>query len=94
MAGWLDPLTLGLLWPFALIWASTRPGPGRFAVQIQLEVAIRELTIPAGSLGAAAVYTQRGKALRIVRRVVIRMTTWLSCVILQLQPDENEEGRI
>jgi len=27
VAGWLGLLTLGLLWPFALIWAFTRPGP-------------------------------------------------------------------
>jgi hypothetical protein len=25
VAGWLGLLTLGLLWPFALIWAFTRP---------------------------------------------------------------------
>ena len=27
VAGWLGLLTLGLLWPFALIWAFTRPAP-------------------------------------------------------------------
>jgi cytochrome c biogenesis protein CcdA len=26
VAGWLGLITLGLLWPFALIWAYTRPG--------------------------------------------------------------------
>jgi hypothetical protein len=26
VAGWLGLLTLGVLWPFALIWAFTRPG--------------------------------------------------------------------
>jgi len=26
VAGWLGLVTLGLLWPFALIWAYTRPG--------------------------------------------------------------------
>jgi hypothetical protein len=26
VAGWLGLLTLGLLWPFALIWAFMRPG--------------------------------------------------------------------
>jgi len=64
-----------------LEWTQT-PVPGRFAVQVQLEEAARELTIPAGSSGAAAVYTQRGKAIRIVRKVVIRMTTWLNYVML------------
>lgn len=27
VAGWIGLLTLGLLWPFALIWAYTRPTP-------------------------------------------------------------------
>jgi hypothetical protein len=29
----------------------------------------------------AAVYTERAKAIRIIRTVVIRMTTWLDYVI-------------
>ncbi len=28
VAGWLGLLTLGLLWPFALIWAFTKSGDG------------------------------------------------------------------
>jgi NADH:ubiquinone oxidoreductase subunit 6 (subunit J) len=27
VAGWIGLLTLGVLWPFALIWAYTRPNP-------------------------------------------------------------------
>ena len=73
----------GQLPPSGLLleWTQT-PVPGRFAVQVQLEEAARELTIPAGSSGAAAVYTERAKAIRIVRKVVIRMTTWLNYVML------------
>jgi len=35
VAGWLGLLTLGLLWPFALIWAYTRPTPNHDIVALQ-----------------------------------------------------------
>jgi hypothetical protein len=56
---------------------TTAPVPGRFAVTLELDGA-DELTIPAGTAGAAAIYTDRAAAIRIVRKVVIRMTTWLN----------------
>jgi RND family efflux transporter MFP subunit len=59
-----------------------RPIPGRFGVRLQLDDSADDLTIPAGTAGAAAVYTERVKAIRIIRKVVIRMTTWLNYVIL------------
>ena len=43
---------------------------------------IGDLTIPAGTSGVAAVYTDCARAIRIIREVVIRMTTWLNYVIL------------
>jgi multidrug resistance efflux pump len=56
---------------------TTAPVPGRFAVILELDGA-DELTIPGGAAGAAAVYTDRAAAIRIVRKVVVRMTTWLN----------------
>ena len=41
VAGWLGLLTLGLLWPLALIWAFTRPHPSSEAaadLSRQLEI--------------------------------------------------------
>ena len=64
-----------------LEWTET-PVPGRFAARLQLDDDSSDLRIPAGTAGVAAVYTDRGKAIRIVRKVVIRMTTWLNYVIL------------
>jgi hypothetical protein len=43
---------------------------------------IGDLTLPAGTAGVAAVYTDRAQAIQIIRKVVIRMTTWLNYVIL------------
>jgi hypothetical protein len=61
-------------------WTTT-PVPGRFAVVLELDD-IGDLTLPAGASGVAAVYTDRAQAIRIIRQVVIRMTTWLNYVIL------------
>jgi hypothetical protein len=58
------------------------PVPGRFAVRLQLDDHFGDAPIPAGTAGVAAVYTDRGKAIRVVRKVVIRMTTWLNYVVL------------
>ncbi|MBW1684611.1 MAG: HlyD family secretion protein [Deltaproteobacteria bacterium] len=62
-------------------WTQT-PVPGRFAVRLQIDDDSSDLQLPAGTAGVAAIYTDRGKAIRIVRKVVIRMTTWLNYVIL------------
>jgi multidrug resistance efflux pump len=62
-------------------WTS-QPIPGRFGVRLVLDDEYSALSIPAGASGVAAVYTERGKAIRIIRRVVIRMTTWLNYIIL------------
>jgi len=59
-----------------------QPIPGRFGVRLQLDDSGDDLTIPAGTAGVAAVYTERVKAIRIIRKVVIRMTTWLNYVML------------
>jgi multidrug resistance efflux pump len=61
-------------------WTTT-PVPGRLAVVLALDDP-DDLELPAGTAGVAAVYTERWKAIRIVRKVVIRMTTWLNYVIL------------
>ena len=60
---------------------TTNPVPGRFGVALKLDD-VGDLTIPAGTSGVAAVYTDRAQAIRIIRKVVIRMTTWLNYVIL------------
>ncbi|MBW2288627.1 MAG: HlyD family secretion protein [Deltaproteobacteria bacterium] len=65
----------------ALMEWTTSPIPGRFGVALELGD-IGDLTIPAGTSGVAAVYTDRAQAIRIIRKVVIRMTTWLNYVIL------------
>jgi multidrug resistance efflux pump len=62
-------------------WTS-QPIPGRFGVRLRLDDQYLEVPLAAGASGVAAVYTERGKAIRIIRKVVIRMTTWLNYIIL------------
>lgn len=58
---------------------------GRLFVKFQVDDAefgdVRQLP-PAGAAGAAAVYTQRGKPVRIIRKVIIRMYSWLNYLFL------------
>ena len=60
---------------------TTSPIPGQFGVILELDD-VADLTIPVGSSGVAAVYTDRAQMIRVVRKVVIRMTTWLNYIIL------------
>jgi multidrug resistance efflux pump len=58
-------------------WTEAAP-TSRFAVRFELNEDSSGLALPAGAGGAAAIYTDKGKAIRIVRKVVIRMYTWLN----------------
>jgi hypothetical protein len=63
-----------------LLEFTDQPIPGRFAVRLKLEEEFRDLPLIAGASGVAAVYTDRAQAIRIVRKVVIRMNAWLNYV--------------
>jgi multidrug resistance efflux pump len=70
----------GQLPPSGVLMSWTdQPLSGRFGVRLQLDEAV---DLPAGASGVAAVYTERGKAIRVVRKVVIRMTSWLNYISL------------
>jgi multidrug resistance efflux pump len=57
-----------------------QPVPGRFGVRIQLDDRFGGLSLAAGASGAAAIYTDRAQAIRIVRKVAIRIRTWLNYI--------------
>ena len=50
----------------------------RFAVRFELGAEWSDVELPGGVGGAAAIYTDKATAIRIVRAVVIRMYTWLN----------------
>jgi multidrug resistance efflux pump len=58
-------------------WTDVEP-TSRFAIRFELEEESSRFALPGGAGGAAAIYTDKAKAIRIVRKVVIRMYTWLN----------------
>ena len=58
-------------------WTEIAP-TSRFVIRFELDEESSGFELPGGAGGAAAIYTDRGKPIRIVRMVVIRLTTWLN----------------
>ena len=57
---------------------ATLQGGTALAVRVTFPDLPQTLELPVGAGGRAAIYTDKGKAFRIIRRVIIRMYTWLN----------------
>jgi RND family efflux transporter MFP subunit len=51
---------------------------GTMAVRLKFDASIQPAQLPSGANGAVAIYTDSGRALRIIRKVIIRMFTWMN----------------
>jgi multidrug resistance efflux pump len=58
--------------------------PNRFAVKFNIEDADKEILIAAGAAGHAAVYTEHGQMIHIIRMVILRVGAYLDYLILKL----------
>jgi multidrug resistance efflux pump len=58
--------------------------PSRFAVKFDVEEADRDLLKAAGAAGQAAVYTNHGKMIHIIRMVILRVGAYMDYLILKL----------
>lgn len=58
-------------------WTAVLPA-SRYAIRFELDDEFSGYAVPAGVGGAAAIYTDELQAIRIVRKVIIRMYTWLN----------------
>ncbi len=58
--------------------------PNRFAVKFDVEDADKDLLIAAGAAGHAAIYTEHGKMIHIVRMVILRVGAYTDYLILKL----------
>jgi multidrug resistance efflux pump len=58
--------------------------PGRFAVRLDIAPRDRELFLAAGALGGGAIYTQHGHHIHIIRKVILRVGSYLNWLILKL----------
>jgi len=58
--------------------------PGRFAVRLNIAERDQELFLAAGAVGQGAIYTQHGRHIQILRRVILRVGSYLNYLILKL----------
>ena len=58
--------------------------PNRFAVKFNIEEEDKPLLIAAGAAGQAAVYTEHGKMIHIVRMVILRVGAYTDYLVLKL----------
>jgi multidrug resistance efflux pump len=58
--------------------------PGSFAVKFDLADRDRQLFLAAGAVGDAAIYTQYGEILHVVRKVILRVGSYTNYLILKL----------
>ncbi|HEY2818344.1 MAG TPA: biotin/lipoyl-binding protein [Casimicrobiaceae bacterium] len=76
----------GQLTPSGTIPMSTLANlpPGQFAVKFNIADRDRELFLAAGSVGNAAIYTQHLEFLHIIRKVILRVGSYMNYLILKL----------
>ena len=66
-----------------MIGVLTQP-PGRFAVKFDIADKDKEVFMAAGAAGSAAIYTERLAAIHIIRKVVLRVGSYINYLILKL----------
>jgi multidrug resistance efflux pump len=59
------------------------PPPGRFPVKLVVGEKDKELFLAAGAVGAAAIYTEHFTPIQIIRKVLIRVESYLDYVIIK-----------
>ena len=58
--------------------------PGRFAVKLDVDEKYRDVFLAAGAVGSGAIYTDSGKAIHILRMVILRIGAKLNWVVAEL----------
>ena len=58
--------------------------PNRFAVKFNIDERDRDLLMAAGAAGHAAIYTEHGKMIHIIRMVILRVGAYTDYLILKL----------
>ena len=62
----------------------TQLPPGRFAVRLDIAPRDQHLFLAAGAMGNGAIYTEHGHHIHIIRRVILRVGSYLNWLILKL----------
>ena len=58
--------------------------PGRFAVRLKIAPQDEDVFLAAGAIGDGAIYTQYGHHIHLVRKVILRVGSYLNWLILKL----------
>ena len=58
--------------------------PGEYAVKFDIAERDRELFLAAGAVGDAAIYTQHLAVIHIIRKVILRVDSYMNYLILKL----------
>ena len=58
--------------------------PGRFAVRLKVSEHETDLYLAAGAVGHGAIYTQHGKHIQILRKVILRVGAYMDYLVLKL----------
>jgi multidrug resistance efflux pump len=58
--------------------------PGRFAVRLDIADPDKSLFLAAGAVGQGAIYTQHGHHIHIVRKVILRVGSYVNWLVLKL----------
>ena len=58
--------------------------PGRYRGEVHIAERDRELFLAAGAAGDAAIYTEHLEAMHIIRKVILRVGSYLNYLILKL----------
>lgn len=64
--------------------AAAPPAAQRFAAKLKLDGKSAGMVLPAGAVGDGAIYTEHGKAIHILRMVLLRITTKTNYLVLKL----------
>jgi hypothetical protein len=59
------------------------PPPGRFPVKVVVEERDRALFLAAGARGSAAIYTEHLTLVHIIRKVLLRVASYLDYIIIK-----------
>ena len=60
------------------------PPPGRFAVRLDIAPNDQNLFLAAGAVGHGAIYTQHGHHIHILRKVLLRVNSFMNWLVLKL----------
>jgi multidrug resistance efflux pump len=67
----------------ALIDPETRQDPGRALAQVEITDDLSEYQLPAGSSAQVALYTEHWHHFAIIRRILLRMKSWMTYVLTE-----------